>query len=207
MSQVRIKAESRSEFGKGAARRIRRAGQVPAVVYGHGSEPQHIALPGHDLMLALKTANVLLELDLGGGTELTLPKSVQRDPVKQTLEHVDLVIVKRGETVTVEVALVATGKLPGGLVDLVHPTVTLEAEATHIPTEITVDVEGLEIGTMITAGELSLPEGAALGIDADTPVLHIIAPQAEEEAPAEVVVAEGEAGAEAAEAAEAPSES
>jgi large subunit ribosomal protein L25 len=108
--------------------------------------------------------------------------------------------------VTVEVALVATGRVPGGLVDLVHPTVTLEAEATNIPTEITVDVEGLEIGTMITAGELTLPEGAALGIDADTPVLHIIAPQAEEEAPAEAA-AEGEAGAEAAEAAEAPSES
>ena len=84
MSQVRIKAESRSEFGKGAARRIRRSGQVPAVVYGHGSDPRHIALPGHDLMLALKTANVLLEIDLGSGVELTLPKSIQRDPVKQT---------------------------------------------------------------------------------------------------------------------------
>jgi large subunit ribosomal protein L25 len=173
---------------------------VPAVVYGHGSDPQHITLPGHDLMLALKTANVLLELDLGGGVELTLPKSIQRDPVKQTLEHVDLVIVKRGEKVSVEVPLVATGKVPGGLLDLVHATINVEAEATHIPTEITVDVEGLEIGAAVTAGELTLPSGATLLLDPDTVVVHVMAPQAEEEAvPAE---AEGE-GAEAAPAAEA----
>src|SRR3954465_12014145 len=118
VSQVSIAAESRDEFGKGAARRLRRDGKVPAAIYGHGTAPRHVALPGHELMLALKTSNVLLELQLDAGAELTLPKSVQRDPVKHTLEHVDLVVVKSGEKVTVEIPIHTTGAPePGGLLE------------------------------------------------------------------------------------------
>src|SRR5262245_45502361 len=127
MPEIQIVAEPRTEFGKGAARRARRDHKVPAVVYGHGTDPRHVTLPAHELMLALKSANVLLELDLSGTKELTLPKSVQRDPIRGSLEHVDLIVVKRGEKVVVDVALHVTGTLvDGGVLDVVHPTVSIE---------------------------------------------------------------------------------
>ena len=193
MPEVRIAAEPRTEFGKGAARRIRRAHKVPAVVYGHGTEPRHIALPGHDLMLALKTSNVLIELQLDGGKELVLPKSVQRDAIKGFLEHVDLVVVKRGEKVVVEVPVIVSGTpLEGGVLDQQHTTVTVEAEATNIPAEILVDIDRQEPGFAVHASELDLPGDVTLVIEPDTVIVHILAPQAEEEPEA----VEGEEGVE-----------
>lgn len=193
MSQVNIAAESRNEFGKGAARRLRRDGKIPGVIYGHGTEPRHIALPGHQLMLALKTSNVLLELDLDGGTELTLPKSVQRDPVKYTLEHVDLVVVKRGEKVIVEVPVTTVGNPePGGLLENVLNTLSVEAEATHIPQVIEISIAGLAVGGSVHAGEIALAEGLTLITDSEAVVIHYLSPQAtSQEEPASV--AEGEA--------------
>jgi large subunit ribosomal protein L25 len=182
VTEVRIAAEPRTEFGKGAARRVRRAHKVPAVVYGHGTEPRHIALPGHDLMLALKTSNVLIELQIDGGIELTLPKSVQRDPIKGFLEHVDLVVVKRGEMVIVDVAIITEGTpIGGGVLEVIHATVPVETEATHIPTEFTVDVEKAEAGFSIHAGDLKLPAGTTLAIDPETVLVHIVGPQVEAE--------------------------
>ncbi|ACY96585.1 50S ribosomal protein L25/general stress protein Ctc [Thermomonospora curvata] len=175
MSEVRIAAEPRTEFGKGAARRTRRAGKVPAVLYGHGTPPQHITLPGHDLMLALKTPNVLLRLEgLPGGEELALPKDVQRDPIKGFLEHVDLLLVKRGEKVTVEVPVVATGDVvAGGRLEQPVIQVAVEAEATHIPETVEVDVSGLQVGDSVLAKDLKLPSGVALAADEETLILQI----------------------------------
>jgi len=197
--EVHISAQARTEFGKGAARRVRRAGQVPAVIYGHGTDPTHIALPGHDLMLALKTPNVLLQVALASEDFLTLPKAVQRDPVKQTVEHVDLVIVRSGEKVTVEVPVVVSGRVPGGIVDLVVAAVSLETEATHIPSEIPVNVDGFEVGTLVRASDLVLPAGTVLAGDPEQIMISVAAPAVEEEepeaAPAEGEVPEGEAAA------------
>ena len=196
MAEVKIQAESRSEFGKGAARRIRRADKVPAVLYGHGSDPVHITLPGHDTMLALKTANALLYIEIeGGGSHLALPKQVQRDPLKGHIEHVDLVIVKRGEKVQVEIALHVEGEPVGGaLVVTEHSTITIEAEATHIPEGITVSVEGLEVGAQIHAGDLTLPQGATLVLDPETLVVNVSAAPTAEQVEAELAEAEAEAG-------------
>ncbi|WP_053207331.1 50S ribosomal protein L25/general stress protein Ctc [Jiangella muralis] len=209
MSDVKIAAELRTEFGKGAARRLRRAAKVPAVLYGHGTDPVHLALPGHDTMLALKTANVLLTLDIEGrGSELALPKHVQRDPLKGFIEHVDLLLVKRGEKVTVEVAVHVTGEAaPGTLVNLDQPTVSIEAEATHLPESIEVSVEGLAEGTQILAQDLVLARGSSLAGDPDQLVVNVTAaPTAEqmEGETEEAAVAEGEATEAAAE--EAPAE-
>jgi large subunit ribosomal protein L25 len=194
MPEIRIAAEPRTEFGKGAARRIRRSDRVPAVVYGHGTAPLHVSLPEHELMLALKHANVLLELDLETGRELTLPKSVQRDPVRMTLEHVDLVIVKRGERVVVEVSVRVTGTpASGGVIDQAHPTVTVEASATAIPAEIVVDLDRAEPGTAIHASDLPLPEGTTMALDPETLVVHVLAPQVEAPEPeVETLIPEGE---------------
>jgi large subunit ribosomal protein L25 len=177
VSEVRIAAEPRTEFGKGPARRTRRAGRVPAVLYGHGTDPRHITLPGHELMLALKTANVLLRVEgLDGGAELALPKDVQRDPLKGFLEHVDLVVVTRGEKVTVEVPIQVVGEIgPDGMLDQQLVQVSLEAEATHIPQAIEVDVEGMAVGDAVHAKDLKLPSGATLDAEEDTLVLHVIA--------------------------------
>ncbi len=183
MSEVRIKAEPRNEFGKGAARRTRRAGLVPGVIYGHGADPTHVALPGHELMLALKTANVLLQVNLEGTQFLTLPKSVQRDPVKQVLEHIDLVIVRSGEKVTVEVPITLTGRVVGAVIELNIAAVAVEAEATHIPTEIIVDIDGHEVGTVIRASELVLPTGTTLIADPEQIIVTLAAPTAEEAEP------------------------
>ncbi|WP_431945661.1 50S ribosomal protein L25/general stress protein Ctc [Actinacidiphila sp. bgisy167] len=198
MSEVQITAQVRTEFGKGAARRVRRAHQVPGVIYGHGAEPKHVTLPGHELLLALRTPNVLISLDIeGDGKELVIPKAVQRDPLKGFLEHVDLLAVKRGEKVTVEVVVSTEGELaPGGnLLEHVLNSLPVEAEATHIPDGVTVSVEGLEAGTSILAKDIPLPKGTTLAVDEDTVVLQVVAAQAE--APAEGEGAEGE-GAEAA---------
>lgn len=193
MSEVRIKAEPRTEFGKGAARRVRRSGLVPGVIYGHGAEPTHVALPGHELMLALKTANVLLSVTLDDTKFLTLPKSVQRDPVKQVLEHIDLVIVRSGEKVTVDVPITLTGRVAGAVVELNIAAVTVEAEATHIPTEVVVDIDGHEVGSVIRASDLVLPQGTTLIADPEQIIVTLAAPTEEEEpeaAPAEVGEAE-----------------
>jgi large subunit ribosomal protein L25 len=175
VSEVRISAVPRTEFGKGAARRTRRANQVPAVLYGHRTQPRHVALPGHDLMLALKTPNVLLDIDLDGELILALPKDVQRDPVKGFLEHVDLVIVNRGETVTVDIPIHVHGDVASGamLVQDVN-TVSVETEATHIPTGVDVEVEGLEPGAQVHARDLRLPEGTRLASDADVLVANVV---------------------------------
>ena len=202
MPEVRIAAEPRNEFGKGPARRFRREGRVPAVLYGHGTEARHVSLPGHDVLLALRTANVLIRLEgLPGGSELALPKAVQRDPIRGSVEHVDLILVRRGEKVTVDVPLQVTGEVAvDGLLDQQLVQIAVEAEATNIPTGIEIDVEGMEIGTSVHAGDLSLPAGSTLAVDAELLVLHVIAaPTAEQmeaglgiEAEEGAVAAEGE---------------
>jgi large subunit ribosomal protein L25 len=198
MSEVKISAETRTEFGKGAARRIRRDSKVPGVLYGHGSDPLHLTLPGHDLLLALRTPNVLISLDIDGKTnELAIPKAVQRDAIKGFLEHVDLLLVKRGEKVTVEVPVHTEGELaPGGnLLEHVLNALPVEAEATHIPESVTVSVEGLEAGASILAKDITLPKGTTLAVEEDAVVLQVLAAQAEEAAEGEA--AEGEEVAEA----------
>jgi len=193
--EVRIQAELRTEFGKGAARRTRRAGRVPAIIYGHGAETRHLSLPEHELMLALKTQNALLRLEGLGTPELALPKAVQRDPLRGIIEHVDLIGVRRGEKVTVEIAVRVTGEVfSGGLLDQQLVTVSIEAEATHIPTGIDVDVEGMEVGTAVHAKDLALPAGTTLQTDPDALVLHVVEPAAEVAAEeAEEKAAEGAA--------------
>ena len=183
MPEVRIAAEPRNEFGKGAARRVRRDGRVPAVLYGHGTDPRHVSLPGHDVLLALRTANVLIRLEgLPGGSELALPKAVQRDPIRGSVEHVDLILVRRGEKVTVDVPVHVTGEVhPDGMLDQQLVQIAVEAEATNIPTGIDIDVEGMEIGASVHAGDLALPAGSTLAVDAELLVLHVIAaPTAEQ---------------------------
>ena len=216
MPEVQIAAEMRTEFGKGHARRTRRAGRVPGVLYGHGTAPRHVSLPGHDLMLALKTPNVLIRVQgLPGGSALALPKAVQRDPVKGFLEHVDLLLVRSGETVTVEIPVTVNGEVAlDGLLDQQMIRIQVEAEATHIPEQIEIDVEGMEIGAAVHAGDLKLPSGSKLAEDPEALVLHVIpAPTAEQiqaeigEVPEEAEAEEGapavpaaEGGEEAAEA-------
>jgi large subunit ribosomal protein L25 len=183
MSEVKLAAETRTEFGKGAARRIRRDNKVPGVLYGHGSDPLHLTLPGHDLLLALRTPNVLISLDIDGKTnELAIPKAVQRDPLKGFLEHVDLLLVKRGEKVTVEVPVHTEGELaPGGnLLEHVLNALPVEAEATHIPEAVTVSVEGLEAGASVLAKDIALPSGTTLAVEEDAVVLQVLAAQVEE---------------------------
>jgi large subunit ribosomal protein L25 len=181
--EVHIAAEPRTEFGKGPARRERRAGKVPAVLYGHGGDPRHITLPGHEVLLALRTANVLIRLEgLSGGSELALPKAVQRDAIKGTVEHVDLILVRSGEKVTVEIPINVTGDVaPDGMLDQQLVQISLEAEATHIPPGIDVDVEGMVVGTAVTAADLNLPSGVSLAVEPDILVLHVVAaPTAEQ---------------------------
>ncbi|HVQ89083.1 MAG TPA: 50S ribosomal protein L25/general stress protein Ctc [Actinomycetes bacterium] len=191
MAEIKIAAERRTEFGKGAARRLRRDKKVPAVVYGHGADTQHVALPAHELMLALKNSNALLSLQLDDGTELVLPKAVQRDPVRYTIEHVDLVAVKQGEKVTVEVPVHTDGKIaPGGLLEHVNDTILIEAEATHIPQSLSISIEGLVVGDSIHAKDVALPSGASLAADPELVVVHVLtAQQVAEEEPEEVVEA------------------
>lgn len=194
----KVYAELRENFGKGFARRLRAAGKIPAVIYGHGTEPKHVALPGHQVSLIIRRANAVLDLDVAGTAELALVKDVQRDPVRQIIEHIDLLVVKKGEKVEVEVPLVLVGESFSGTIALQElNTVRLEVEATHIPEHVEVSIEGLEEGTHVLAGDITLPKGATLLDEADALVVAITVPAA---APAED---EGEeAAAEAAPAAE-----
>src|SRR3954468_11518345 len=147
VSEVKLSAQPRNEFGKGAARRLRRDHLVPAVLYGHGTDPVHVALPGHATMLALKNSNALLTIELNGESQLALPKDVQRHPIRLTIEHVDLIVVRQGERVTVDVQLHIVGDPgPGGLVTVDVNTLSIEVEATNIPTGIEFSIEGAEIG-------------------------------------------------------------
>ena len=197
MPEVRIAAEPRTEFGKGPSRRVRRAGRVPAVMYGHGVENKHMTLPEHDLMLALKTPNVLIRLEgLPGQSGLALPKAVQRDPLRGTIEHVDLITVRQGEKVTVEIPIRVTGEVfSGGLLDQQLVQVAIEAEATNIPGAIEIDVEDMQIGTAVHAGDLKLPAGSSLAMEPEILVLHVIAAPTAEQLEAEIGAPEAEAAA------------
>jgi large subunit ribosomal protein L25 len=204
--EVKLIAEPRTEFGKGAARRIRRADKIPAVLYGHGTDPIHITLPGHETLLALRTANALLSINVDGKAQLALPKQVQRDPIKHTIEHVDLVIVRQGEKVTVEVRVQLQGEAADDTIVVVgQNTVAIEAEATSIPDAIVVPIDDLPAGTQILASELKLPDGSTLAEDPDTLIVNISAAQTAEAAAAELAEAEAEAGIEATVTAEAAS--
>lgn len=197
--ETTLAAEIRTEFGKGFARRLRAAGKIPAVVYGHGTEPVHVALPGHETALIVRRANALIELDIDGRNELVLVKDVQRDPVRQVVEHIDLIVVKRGEKMTVDVPVVVVGEpFSGTIANLDLATLTIEAEATNIPEHIEVDVEGLEDGTHITAADVKLPAGTSLATDPETLVVAISVPAvaAADEEPAEGEAEAGEASAE-----------
>jgi len=175
MAEIKLEAQQRDEFGKGAARRIRRAKQVPAVLYGHGSSPLHVTLPAHATLLALRQANVLLNIVLPGGkSQLALPKQVQRDPIRDTIEHVDLLIVNRGEKVHVEVPLLIVGEpVEEGLVNQDRTSVAVLAEATSIPANIEVTVEGLAVGTQILLRDVVLPSGVTLAEDGEGLVLSV----------------------------------
>jgi large subunit ribosomal protein L25 len=221
MSEDLIKAEPRTEFGKGAARRIRRADKVPAVIYGHGNDPIHVTLPGHDTMLAIKHggANAVLNIEIDGKVQLALTKQIQADPIKGYLEHIDFVAVRKGEKVTVEVPIHLVGEAAAEtFVQLENNVVTLEAEATHIPENIEVSIEGADVGTQITASQLQLPQGSSLISDGEQLIVNVTQAISAEALEAELAEAEAEAGIEheapqaeieaeeAAEAGEAPAE-
>jgi large subunit ribosomal protein L25 len=202
VSEVRLPAEPRTEFGKGGARRTRRAGKIPAVIYGHGAQPRHVSLPAREFGHAIKHggANVLLTLDLEGSDQLAIPKAIQRHPIKGVFEHVDLLAVRRGEKVTIDVPLTVVGEVAkGGLLAQESTTVSVEAEATHLPSEIEVSIEGLEIGSHITAGDLKLPSGSSLAGDAEQVLLLIQEAPTAAELEAAEEGAEGEAAEEGAE--------
>ncbi len=199
MPEVAIAAQPRTQFGKGPARQIRRDGRVPAVLYGHHSEPTHMTLPGHQVLMALRTPNVLIRIEgLPGGAQLALPKAVQRDPIKGWVEHLDLLLVRRGEKVTVDVPVTVTGEIvPGGLLNQQLVQISVNAEATHIPAGIEVSVEGMDVGAVVHARDLKLPSGVTLDDEPDLLVLHVIAAPTAAEIEAEL----GEAAPEAEEAA------
>jgi large subunit ribosomal protein L25 len=193
----KVVTETRETFGKGAARKIRAAGKIPAVLYGHGSEPQHLTLPAHQVGLLIRKANAVLDLDIAGKSQLALVKDVQKDPVHQVIEHLDLIVITRGERVQVEVPVHLEGEsYPGTIADLDAKTLSLEAEATHIPENIVVSIEGLEEGSQIHAKDVELPNGATLLSDPETLVVLVHVPQ-------KVDLGEEAAEAAAAEAAEA----
>ena len=174
MAEVAINGITRTEFGKGATRRARRDGQVPAVIYGHGEAPVHITLNARDLGNALKESNVLLNITFDGRTELTLPKSIVKNPLKQNLEHIDLVLVRRGEKVTVHVPVHTEGKHdPDGILEHVHNTIEVETEATNIPKFLVLDIEGMKAGTFKLASDVVLPAGVTLVLDPTATVVHL----------------------------------
>jgi len=193
--------EIRDTFGKGVARKIRAQGKIPAVIYGHGTEPQHVTLPGHETALILRKSNQVLELDIQGKSQLALVKDVQKDPVRQIIEHIDLVVVRKGEKVIVDIPVHLEGEsAPGTSVNQDANTVSLEVEATHIPENIVISIEGLEEGTQILAKDLPLPTGASLVTDEETLIVGITG-ETEQDLGDELVVESDEA-AEAAPAAE-----
>ncbi len=193
-TDTKVVAELREQFGKGFARRLRAAGKIPAVIYGHGTDPVHVALPGHQVSLLIRRANALLELEIDGSQQLTLVKDVQKDPVHQIIEHIDLLVVKKGEKIEVDIPVSVVGEpFPGTIANLENTTVTLEVEATHIPQNVEVSVEGLEDGAHITAADLTLPRGAVLVTDPETLIVGVALPPA----PVEDEAEESEEGAEA----------
>lgn len=207
MAETKLVATARTEFGKGAARRLRRAHQIPAVLYGHGTAPVHVALPGHELMLAVKHSNALLAIELDGKTTLALAKDVQVEPVHQVIEHVDLLIVRRGEKVTVDIPVHVVGESAPGTIHVVETqTLSLEADATALPDRVEVPIEGLEDGAIVHAGDITLPVGATLLTDAEHIVLTVSVPRASaedlaaEEAAAELAAEQSAHSAAAAEA-------
>jgi large subunit ribosomal protein L25 len=186
VSEVKISAEPRTEFGKGGARRTRRAGLVPAVLYGHGEKPTHIALPAREFAAAIRHGglNQVFTIDIVGssGSTLALPKAIQRDPIKETYEHVDLIIVKRGEKVTVDVPITLVGEAARNtLIVSESTTLSIVAEAMHLPSGFEVSIEGLEAGSQITAGDVQLPSGSELAVDADTVIAIVTAAQTAEQ--------------------------
>jgi large subunit ribosomal protein L25 len=194
MSEIKLSAEPRTAFGKGAARRIRRDHKIPAVLYGHGTEPVHITLPGHETQRALKSANALLSIELEGTSQLALAKDVQRDPIRPVIEHIDLVIVKLGEKVTVDVPVHTEGEAgPETIVTLERQTVELLVLATNIPQAIVVSIEDLPAGTQIHAGQITLPEGAELVTDPGALVVNIAGMISQEALDAELSGEEGQA--------------
>ncbi|NYE19794.1 50S ribosomal protein L25/general stress protein Ctc [Microbacterium immunditiarum] len=202
-TDTKVTAEVRENFGKGYARRLRAAGKIPAVIYGHGTDPVHVALPGHQISLLIRRANAVLELDVAGKQQLALVKDVQKDPVHQIIEHIDLLVVRKGEKVQVEVPIVVHGEpFPGTIANLDATTVSLEVEATNIPEHIELDVEGLEEGTHIVAGDLKLPSGATLVADPELLIVAVAVPAATIAADEEIAEADAEVAAEQAEAAE-----
>ncbi len=192
---IKLQAEARTKFGKGAARQIRREHKIPAVMYGHGADPVHITLVGHDAMMALKNPNALLTIVLDGDEQMALAKDVQRDPIKPVIEHIDLVVVRKGEKVTVDVPVHLEGEAaPETVVTVDHATLQVEAEATNIPESVTVSVEGLEAGTQILAGAVELPAGTTLVTDAEALVVNVTQQISAEALEAELAEAEAEAG-------------
>ncbi|WP_308465473.1 50S ribosomal protein L25/general stress protein Ctc [Rathayibacter soli] len=204
----KVAAELRENFGKGAARKIRAAGKIPAVIYGHGTAPQHVTLPGHQIGLILRKANAVLELDIAGKSQLALVKDVQKDPVRQIIEHLDLIVVKKGEKVHVEVPVHLEGEsFPGTIAMIDVNTLRLEAEATNIPERIVINIEGLEEGQHVLAKDIPLPAGSVLVDEPDLLIVGITVPtgSAADEA-ADAAVAEAASEASAAAAAEAAAE-
>jgi large subunit ribosomal protein L25 len=203
MAEISINGIRRTEFGKGASRRARRDGQVPAVIYGHGEKPSHITLPARELGVALKTSNVLLDIVVDGKTELTLPKAIVRHPLRLTLDHIDLVIVKRGEKVTVSVPVHTFGEHDrDGILEHVNHTIEVEADVTSIPSHFDLDLTGLAAGASLYAGDVKLSAGATLVSDPKMIVVHLSerSTAAVEEAAPAAAPAEGEAAAPAADA-------
>jgi large subunit ribosomal protein L25 len=197
MSEANITAELRNEFGKGASRRARRDGKIPAVIYGHGEDPIHVTLPSHATTMALRHmgTNAVLELAIGDKTQLALTKAVQVDPIRRVIEHIDFVAVRKGEKVHVDVPVHTTGDAAREtLVVLENATIQVETEATHIPDGIEVDIEGAEAGTQILAGQIPLPKGTTLLSDAELLVVHVTAAQTAAQVEAELAEAEAEAG-------------
>jgi large subunit ribosomal protein L25 len=200
----KLTAELRTQFGKGAARKIRAVGKIPAVIYGHGTVPQHVTLPGHEVALIIRKANAVLDLDIAGKSQLALVKDVQKDPVRQIIEHLDLIVVRKGEKVTVDIAVRVEGESAVGTnVNQDANTLSIEAEATHIPEFLTVSVEGLEEGSHILAKDVVLPAGSTLVSDPDLLVVGITGESAQDlgetDAPAEAAAEEDAATEEAAE--------
>ncbi|MFC8598270.1 50S ribosomal protein L25/general stress protein Ctc [Isoptericola sp. NPDC057191] len=199
MSDIKLAAEARTEFGKGAARRIRRENKIPAVLYGHGTDPLHITLPGHETMLAVRHSNALFTIELDDVSEMAVVKDIQRDAVRGTIEHIDLLLVKRGEKIAVDVTVNVVGESAPGTIHFVEAqTLSVEALATNLPESVEVSIEGLEAGSHVTAGEIALPEGATLLTDPDAAVVAVSEPRGEVADEAE----EGEAAEETTEAAE-----
>ena len=197
MAEISIKGARRTEFGKGASRRSRRDGFIPAVIYGHGEKPQHVALPSRELGIALKTSNVLIDVVLDDHTELTLPKSVSRDPLTGLLEHIDLVIVRRGEKVIVSVPVHTEGKYDqDGILEHTNNSIEVEADVTNIPSFLMLSMEGMMAGDSRYASDVVIPEGIKLISDPKMTVIHLSVRAAEEEVVVVAAVpAEGDAGA------------